>query len=243
MNSTAGGRGIPEEAVSTVGVVARVADGARPVWAGSASPTPDLGLGRFHKALYHRVMLPTPELVARIRAANGDTQEGLARRLGVSFPTINAWERGRSEPKAVHRRALDELATSLGVALELIVLVIDDDPMTAELVREAATYVDAQVTVEAAPGGWEGLVMCGTLQPSLLFLDVMMPGIDGLEVARRLPSIEGLQKMRVVFVTGAQDQEVLEGARALGNDLLSKPLDLDDLSQAMTAALLPAAGV
>ena len=185
-------------------------------------------------------MLSTSELVARIRQANGDTQEGLARRLGVSFPTINSWERGRSEPRAHHRRELEGLADELGISHELVVLVIDDDPVTAELVRAAAADVDGAVTVEAALDGWEGLIKCGALQPRLLFLDIMMPGIDGLEVARRLPTIDGLDDLRVVFVTASQSPDVLARAGAIGNDVLVKPLELADLSEAMSGLLMGA---
>lgn len=185
-------------------------------------------------------MLSTSELVTRIREANGDTQEGLARRLGVSFPTVNSWERGRSEPRAHHRRDLEGLAEALGISHELVVLVIDDDPVTAELVRAAAVDVDGAVTVESALDGWEGLIKCGSLQPSLLFLDIMMPGIDGLEVARRLPTIEGLDDLAVVFVTASQSPDVLARAAAIGNDVLNKPLELEDLSSVMSDILLGA---
>jgi CheY-like chemotaxis protein len=206
---------------------------------GGADPPRDTS-GGLHKALYALVMLPTSELVSRIRVATGDTQEGLARRLGVSFPTINSWERGRSEPKQPRRLELEQLAASLGIRQELMVLVIDDDPVTAELVRAAAHDLDAAVTVEAAPGGWEGLIMCGSLQPQLLFLDVMMPGIDGLEVARRLPSISGLGPLRVVFATSSQSADVLARASALGSEVLAKPLELDDLTRVMSQALAQA---
>ncbi|MFV0373681.1 response regulator [Microbacterium sp.] len=182
-------------------------------------------------------MLSTPELVARIRAVTGDTQEGLARRLGVSYPTINSWERGRSEPHARRRRELEELAESLDIRSELSVLVIDDDPVTAEIVRAAAVDVDASVAVSSALDGWEGLVVCGALKPRLLFLDVMMPGLDGLEVARRLPSIEGLDAMEIVFVTASGSTTVLERAAALGNGVLTKPLELDQLAGVMRTAL------
>jgi len=205
----------------------------RPPVRGASAPN------EVHKALYYARMLSTSELVSRIRATNGDTQEGLARRLGVSFPTVNSWERGRSEPKPGHRKVLEDLASSLRIVQELMVLVIDDDPVTAELVRAAAVDVDAAVTVESALGGWEGLVKLGALQPQLLFLDVMMPGIDGLEVARRLPAIEGLDTLRVVFVTSSQSPDVLARAAALGNAVLAKPLELSDLTTAMQENLRP----
>lgn len=186
-------------------------------------------------------MLPTTELVSRIRAANGDTQEGLARRLGVSYPTINAWERGRSEPTPRHRQTLESLAADLNIVHEFIVLVIDDDPITAELVRAAAHGHDAAVSVDSALDGWEGLVKCGALRPDLLILDIMMPGIDGLEVARRLPTVEGLDEMRVVFVTSSDSPEVLARAAALGNAVVRKPLELDALAAIIDESLTPVA--
>lgn len=176
-------------------------------------------------------MIPSADLVARIRSASGDTQEGLARRLAVSYPTINAWERGRSEPTARHRATLEALAAELGIVHEFAVMVIDDDPVTAELVEAAAAEFDGAVTVHSALNGWEGLVTCGAVRPGLLFLDIMMPGIDGLEVARRLPTIPGLDDMRVVFVTASQSPEILNRAAALGNAVLGKPVDLDDLAR------------
>ena len=59
--------------------------------------------------------MTTPELVAAIRRVGGFSQEGLARRLGVSYPTVNAWERGRSSPRPRHLASIVELARVLGV--------------------------------------------------------------------------------------------------------------------------------
>ena len=165
-------------------------------------------------------MLSTPELVAEIRLVGGDTQEALARRLGVSFPTVNAWERGRSTPRSNHRRRLEQLAAELGIITEITVLVIDDDPATGAI-------------VESALNGWEGLVRCGALRPDLIFLDILMPGIDGIEVARRLPEVEGLGRTEVVFVTSSTDERLLARARELGHELLAKPLDVDRLVTVM----------
>ncbi len=182
-------------------------------------------------------MLSTPELVAEIRRVAGETQEGLARRLGVSFPTVNAWERGRSSPRANHRRQLEELAGQLGITSEISVLVIDDDPTTGAVVEAAAEEVDAAITVESALNGWEGLVRCGALRPSLIFLDILMPGIDGIEVARRLPDIADLERTEVVFVTSTTDEAILTRARSLGHSLLAKPLDVARLIDSIRSHL------
>ena len=182
-------------------------------------------------------MLSSPDLVRRIREHTGDTQEALARRLGVSFPTVNSWERGRSTPRPVHRRRLEELAEQVGVAHGMTVLVIDDDPTTGELVAAAAAEVDEAISVETALDGSEGLLRCGSLLPELLFLDILMPGINGLEVARRIPLIEGLERLRIVFVTSSRAEDLLERARDLGHGLLLKPLLLEDLGASMQEAL------
>jgi len=182
-------------------------------------------------------MLSSAALVARIRQANGDTQEALARRLGVSFPTINSWERGRRTPRPGHRRQLEELGSTLGVLEGPTVLVIDDDPVTGEIVTAAAAAVDRSIVVDVALDGWEGLLKCGQLLPDLLFLDIMMPGIDGIEVAKRLAGIAGLDDTVVVFVTASRDIVILERARDLGHDVLLKPFDVDTLEASLRGAL------
>jgi CheY-like chemotaxis protein len=174
-------------------------------------------------------MLSTPLLVARIRAATGDTQEALARRLGVSFPTVNAWERGRSLPRAPYRRLLEQVADEFGVVHNVTLLVIDDDPVTAALVEAAAGVADDAIAVESTTDGFEGLLKCGALKPDVVFLDIMMPGIDGIEVARRIPTIGGLESTTVVFVTSSRDRAILDRAQALGHDIMFKPLELDGL--------------
>ncbi len=182
-------------------------------------------------------MLKTAELVRRIRERTGDTQEALARRLDVSFPTVNSWERGRTSPRPIHRRKLEQLADEVGVAHGLTVLVIDDDPATGELVAAAAAGVDAAISVETADDGWEGLIKLGSMHPGMLFLDILMPGIDGIEVARRIPSIEGLDDMLIVFVTSSRSEPILDSARALGHKLVLKPLDIDVLTASMKELL------
>ena len=114
-------------------------------------------------------------------------------------------------------------------------------PFRSELVGAAAHDVGVTVTVRSAVDGWEGLIACAPLRPRLLFLDIMLPGIDGLEVAQRLPSIDGLAELTVVFVTASQSNDVLTRAEAIGNEVLAKPLRPDDLAAVMSDVLESAA--
>ncbi len=174
--------------------------------------------------------MDTPELVRAIRTRTGESQEDLARRIGVSFATVNAWENGRSSPRATHRFRLDEMAREAGVRQGFQVLIVDDDESAAALARALVETIreDAEVTV--ANNGSEGLLRCGDLKPDLVLLDIMMPGIDGLGVAEKLNLIEGLEHTVIVFVTSVTDTNILARARnSQALAVLPKPLTRDHL--------------
>lgn len=189
--------------------------------------------------------LVTTDLVARIRAAAGITQEELARQLGVSFPTVNAWERGRAEPRAYHRASLDALAKAHGIIQGLSVLIIDDDGDVARVMRSLLEAHLDDVVVSIANGGAEGLLMCGAIKPDMVLLDVRMPGLDGLDVADALSSVDGLERTRLVFVTGQVDDELLAAAERDARPLLRKPFEPSeffDIVDSVIASIVAAAG-
>lgn len=188
--------------------------------------------------------LITTDLVARIRSTAGITQEELARQLGVSFPTVNAWERGRSEPRAYHRASLDALAKAHGIIQGLTVLIIDDDNDVARVMGSLLEAHLDDVVVSIANSGTEGLLTCGAVKPDIVLLDVRMPGLDGLAVADALKSIDGLERTRLVFVTGQADQELLAAAARDGRPVLRKPFqasDFTDLIDGVIADIVAAA--
>ncbi|MBW3658726.1 MAG: response regulator [Actinobacteria bacterium] len=169
--------------------------------------------------------LPTPALVARIRARTGQSQEDLARQLGVSFATVNAWERGRSAPRVTHRATLDALASDLGIRQGLSVLVIDDDPDAAELAKVHLERSSYDVQVSTASNGSDGLLLLGANKPDLVLLDVRMPGIDGFEVAAAMERVPGLDHVILVFLTGVSEPDLHERARVAGAaDVVAKPI-------------------
>jgi two-component system, sensor histidine kinase and response regulator len=108
------------------------------------------------------------------------------------------------------------------------ILVVDDEPVNRELLcdtLEARGYV-----TEQAADGHDALERIAAAPPDVVLLDVSMPGMDGLEVCRRLKADPDRPGIPVILVTAHVDRaERLAGIAAGANDYLTKPVDLQDL--------------
>ena len=108
------------------------------------------------------------------------------------------------------------------------VLIIDDQPEGLEAMGEALRPLGFEVW--QALDGESGLALARDRQPDAILLDVMMPGMDGYEVCRRLKADEETRLLPVVFLTGLDSREArLKGLEAGAADFLNKPFDLVEL--------------
>lgn len=113
------------------------------------------------------------------------------------------------------------------------ILVCDDDPSLRELVR--AVLGPAYRFAEAADG-LEALALARELRPDLVVLDVMLPGLSGIEVLEALRLDEELRSIPVVVITAWSHAEL--DAQVAGADrFVSKPFDPDQLSRAVEELL------
>jgi signal transduction histidine kinase len=103
-------------------------------------------------------------------------------------------------------------------------LVIDDDILARETF--AALLVDSGYELAYASSGLEGIEKASTLHPEVILLDVMMPGMDGYEVCRRLRANPQLAEVPIIMVTAMDDRDSrLVGLDAGADDFLAKPID------------------
>ncbi len=108
------------------------------------------------------------------------------------------------------------------------VLIVDDQPQSLEAMRDALLPLGFEVW--QALEGVSGLLLARERQPDVILLDVMMPGIDGFEVCRRLKADEETRLLPVVFLTGLDSRNArLRGLEAGATDFLTKPFDLVEL--------------
>jgi DNA-binding response OmpR family regulator len=104
----------------------------------------------------------------------------------------------------------------------LTVLIADDEAHVVELVR--VTLEDERVRVVEATDGATALQLAAELEPELIFLDVNLPDINGLDVCRRLRREPGLVGVRIVMLTAAAQQEdIARGLAAGATHYLTKP--------------------
>ena len=108
------------------------------------------------------------------------------------------------------------------------VLIVDDEPLNVDLLEQelgAAGYRTLSAT-----SGEEALAAAAKSRPDLILLDVMMDGIDGYEVCKRLKASEATRAIPVVFLTALA--ETFEKVRAFGAgavDYLTKPFETEEL--------------
>jgi len=108
------------------------------------------------------------------------------------------------------------------------VLAIDDDPQSLRAMRDALAPLGFEV-LEAGDGE-TGLALARDRQPDVVLLDVMMPGLDGFEVCRRLQAGEETRLLPVVFLTGLDSRAArLRGLAAGATDFLTKPCSVAEL--------------
>lgn len=111
----------------------------------------------------------------------------------------------------------------------LTLLVVDDDPAIRKLL-EVTFEMDGYRVVLAADGP-EGLALARTEHPDAVLLDVMMPGMNGLEVAVALRSEEATATVPIVALTAKVQQDDKDaGLRAGVNEYVTKPFDPFELA-------------
>ena len=110
------------------------------------------------------------------------------------------------------------------------ILMVEDEPDIRAIAKLALEAVGGY-TVELAGSGNEALALYPIFQPDLVLLDVMMPGMDGVETLARLRELAGDQKLAVVFMTAKVQRHEIERYVSLGAlDVITKPFDPMTLS-------------
>ena len=108
------------------------------------------------------------------------------------------------------------------------VLAVDDIPLNLLLVQKMLTRFNFRI--RTASGGQQALDAVAAEKPDLILLDLMMPGIDGFEVIRRLRADPATADIRIVILSALNSNEdVVKGFNVGADDFIMKPIIMEKL--------------
>ena len=109
-----------------------------------------------------------------------------------------------------------------------IVLIADDSPEALSLLNE--TLAQDGYTVLVAMNGEQAISIANQMIPDIILMDIIMPGMDGVEACKKIKENTELTDIPIIFMTGLSDKEyVLLSLEAGGVDHINKPIQLDEL--------------
>ncbi|EFL52856.1 response regulator receiver modulated serine phosphatase [Solidesulfovibrio fructosivorans JJ]] len=117
------------------------------------------------------------------------------------------------------------------------VLIADDNPIFREVIKRHVTGLFDCDVIEARDGA-EAVDLSGRARPDMILLDLVMPGMDGIEAIRRIRALPGLAEVPIVFLSAETDRRVWAEALSAGaNDFISKPYHRQELAARLSLHL------
>jgi two-component system, NarL family, response regulator LiaR len=117
------------------------------------------------------------------------------------------------------------------------VLLVDDHDMLRTGVATVLGEFPEFEVVGSAVNGWDAVDKCEALQPDVVLMDILMPDIDGLAVARILRN--KFPDMKFVVLTSFEDEALIQAAHEVGvSGYLLKIVGIEEITQALLAAYL-----
>jgi len=119
---------------------------------------------------------------------------------------------------------------------KLSILIVDDVPINLLLIKKMLSQYTFQI--RTANSGQSALDSIEKDKPSLVLLDLMMPGIDGFEVLSRLRSDENTKKLPVIILSALNSEaDIVKGFKLGANDYINKPIIMEKLINSVTTQI------
>lgn len=162
---------------------------------------------------------------------------------------LSAWQTGGGRSR-IRRSDLARFMRSRGMDIpdDLApsaprIAIIDDDPAHVDALRELLEDLRPEAEIRGAPDGFSAGFLLASFRPHLVFLDIVMPGLDGFGVCQEIREQPATAGTVVVVISGVLTPAARQQLGELGADLcLSKPLD-PALIRSVLREYLPASRV
>lgn len=161
---------------------------------------------------------------------------------GVNPTTVQNWVKGKRlkafQTPGGHRRIRHEdlvdfmIKFQMPVPFELtqsvpMIMLVDDEASILDILENLMNTSEREVRIAKAQSGIEALLMIGETKPDLLILDIMMPGMNGFEICKKLKLNPHTQNIKIAAISGDHNHLVRERILNSGADIFfTKPLDI-----------------
>lgn len=116
------------------------------------------------------------------------------------------------------------------------ILVVEDEEDILALIH--FNLIKGGYNAECASDGEEALTLIAAKRPDLILLDLMLPGIDGLEICRRLRSVDSATEIPIIMLTACgEEEDVVRGLELGADDYITKPFSIKVLLARVQAVL------
>jgi len=178
--------------------------------------------------------LLTPAQVGKLLSVSPITVRFWAKEGQIKFITTPGGHR-RFERSEVEKLAKSKLDTKKGKTI----VIVEDDKQHADLLVEFIEVLYPKFGIEVAYSGFEAGSMIENIKPSLIFLDLVMPDIDGFAVCEYIRSNEATKNIPIIAMSGFSQQEHTDKVLASGaNTFLMKPIKLSVLKRAIDSFIV-----
>jgi excisionase family DNA binding protein len=146
----------------------------------------------------------------------------------ISMPSIRLYQKK-------HNMLMSPLEAK---ANRLRVLLVEDDPVTREMIRNFCSRCDMPVDCTAMSSGLEALIDMASIQPDVLITDLSMPGVDGFELLKTLKNSAHFQRMTCLVISALNQEDISsKGGLPDGTLFMSKPVNMQWFNGFFTALI------
>jgi len=118
------------------------------------------------------------------------------------------------------------------------ILIVDDDSAIAGFLFEVLSIVNGGFEVEVVHDGFTAGSFIQSFQPQIILIDIMMPGVNGIEICRFLKENDETRDVEIIAMTGYPSQSNIDDILAAGaRECLTKPINVSQLMHAIDAAI------
>ncbi|MEC5399489.1 response regulator [Uliginosibacterium sp. H1] len=181
----------------------------------------------------------TSEAAQMLGVSLGTVQQMVENGLLDAWKTAGGHRRIRITSVEAFLRKRQAGPVHVGGAVSLRVLIAEDDRIMQALYERTLANWELPIEVKIVASGFEGLMEIGRNPPDLLVSDLVMPGLDGFAMIRKLRSEPALAQMDVVVVTGLTPEDIDEQG-GLPDDVIiyGKPIPFKELKGYVQAKLV-----